>query len=397
MTRNNLALIYGVYGLTRKYCHADQVDRLLPRIVPEITIDIPQPQIDTVQVVVTSRCNLDCLYCSFKANAPAYMSKDMNEQELSSICDFINHQDREISVLITGGEPELNPQAIDYLLQKAPGRRLLFTNGTLTNSLRLKKYAENDVVVLFSLDGEEEINLNMRKGKAGTFRKIENSLALAAKIGLHFGISTVVNDHNLDTLAETVKFLHQKYHPHSIGLNLPHKYGEFIWKRSAEYVNALKQVYLYAKANALFIDQINRRLKHLVERRFRLRDCAAQGRKVVFFPGGVNTCCVNEAGLGPVNVDWINTIPLLSDECKDCYALGICGGGCLYDGASIYGAGKFDQRNCLFTKQMLEFFLWDFFDTLGFKAEDDQLVKDTYQPLLSIGNGSKISFGHDLE
>jgi len=394
-TRNEHACIFGVYGLTRKYCRLSEVENFNFRDAPVISLDIPEPQIDTAQVVVTSRCNMDCLYCSFKANISRDVAKDMSLGELREVCDFINRQNSEMTVLITGGEAELYPEAVDYLLENAAGRKILFTNGTLTNPRRLWKYAEHKAVVLFSLDGEEQVHTSMRKGKIGMFNHIEKSLALATETGIDFGISTVVDDHNLPNLPETVKTIHQTYKPHSIGLNLPHKSGDAVWLRIEEYVAALQQIFLYAKKNGLFIDQINRRLKPLVERRFRLRDCAAQGRKVVFFPGGRRTSCVNQMGLGEIAVDWKNTLPINSPLCQDCYALGICGGGCLFDGASIYGAGKFDERNCLFTKEMLEFIIWDIFDSLGAQAGDDQSVKNLYQPMLSLGNGTKSSIGHE--
>lgn len=394
--RGKEACVLGIYGLTRKYSHIDTVKSTSAKSNKLIEIDILPPKTQVVQINITTNCNLKCLYCSFKANTPADIPKRMILDELIQTCDYINNSDGRCTVLISGGEPELFPEAVDYILGQAAGKIIIFTNGTLTTTERLKKYKKHETIVVFSLDGDQTLHNRMRKGANDTYANIRRTLLKAKELQIDFGISTVVNDHNIDSLKETVEKIITKYNPGSLGLNLPHKYKESAWNRIDEYIEAMKDIFPLAKNEGLFIDQINRRLSPLVNRKFRLRDCSAQGLKTVIFPGGIRTNCVNELGLERKPQDWSKEIPIFKEECSDCYAIGICGGGCVFDGWSIYGEHEFDKRNCEFTKRMLEFFIWEMRDSLGDDAANDELVKREYSSMLSYGKGSKISIGHEL-
>jgi sulfatase maturation enzyme AslB (radical SAM superfamily) len=104
---------------------------------------------------------------------------------------------------------------------------------------------------------------------------------------------------------------------------------------------------------------------------------------------------VNEAGLKGRNVDWANRIPFYREQCRDCYAIGICGGGCIFDGEAIYGRDRFDERNCHFTRKLLEHFIWDIRDELGDMAVDSRSVNEKYCSLLRRTEGTLLSVGHE--
>jgi radical SAM protein with 4Fe4S-binding SPASM domain len=386
---------YGVLSLTRDYYTRDQ-----PSISAEeeqyVALDIPEPRIRVAQAVITSQCNLTCTYCSFNANAPKLMSSRMTSPEIEELCRWFNGTIGENGLLlVTGGEPELHRDAVDYLVANIRGKIILFTNGTLTNRDRLKTYRQNGVGVLFSLDGDLFAQDSVRRGKDGSYTEVADALKEAQDVGLDYGISAVVGDHNIDRLPELVQYIHKEFHPASLGLNLPHRYGESVWMRIEEYTDALIEIFTFAKETGLFIDQINRRLAPLIHRQFRFRDCAAQGGKVVIYPGGVKTSCVNEAALVDNQVDWGNRIPFLSEQCRNCFAIGICGGGCIFDGEAIYGPGQFDERNCYFTKKLLKHMIWDLRDELGEQAIDTSAALERYGAMITRPEGTHFSVGHE--
>ncbi len=384
---------YGIYGLSRQYIKGrQQVAASEPH---PITLTIPEPKLKVMQAVITSKCNLKCTYCSFEANAPELPVSEMDQKELAGLCDTFNDQIGEKGLLlITGGEPEMYNKAVDYLVKNITGKIIIFTNGTVTDRSRLQFYLGNNVGVLFSLDGDLFAQNSVRRLKNGSYNKVAAALHLAKEVGLDYGISAVVGDHNIEKLPQLVESICQEFQPASIGLNLPHRYGDTAWMRIEEYTDAIIEIFSYAKKIGLFVDQINRRLSPLITRKFRFRDCSAQGEKIVAFPGGIQTACVNQAGLNE-SVDWSERLPILSDQCKDCYAIAICGGGCIFDGEAIYGHGRFDERNCYFTKKMLEHMIWDFRDELGDNTNDDAALTQKYESLLNRAEGTHLSVGHE--
>lgn len=384
---------YGVYGLTREYFNRDNPAPVKDRI---INLDIPPARLRVMQAVITARCNLKCKYCSFLANSPKLQSVEMSPGEIEALCRRFN---RDIGadglLLVTGGEPELHPAAVDYLVENIRGKIIIFTNGTLIDRERLDFFKRRNVGVLFSLDGDLFAHDAMRRGKDGSFDKVARALHQAREAGLDFGISAVVGDHNIERLPQLVEYICEEFAPASLGLNLPHLSNGRPWNRIEEYTEQILRIFSFAKREGLFIDQINRRLAPLIHQKFRFRDCSAQGEKIVCYPGGITTSCVNEAALINRKVDWANRIPILNEECRDCCAIGICGGGCIFDGEAINGAGCIDQRNCHFTKKLLEHFVWDMRDELPGDIDSQEALSKKYDKLLRRGGVTTFSVGHE--
>jgi len=385
---------WGAYGLTREYFPAGSA--IPPE--PERVIEIPltPPRVRTMQAVITSQCNLRCSYCSFDANAPPLTRPAMSREEIAALAREFN---RDLGpgglLLITGGEPELYREAVDHLVETVRGKIIIFTNGTRTERSRLRFYRDHGVGVLFSLDGDLFAHNTARIGAGGSYTKVARALKEACDLGLDYGISAVVGDHNIATLPELVEAIVREFRPASLGLNLPHHHHGQVWDRLPEYTEALIRIFPFAREHGLFVDQINRRLAPLVHRKFRLRDCAAQGEKIVVFPGNIRTTCVNEAGLKAGGGDWSRYIPLLNVECRDCAAIGICGGGCIFDGQSIYGVGAFDRRNCYFSTRLLEYIIWELWDSLGENATDPEHLQLYCGSLLMRGSRTYFSVGHE--
>ena len=386
---------YGIYSLSREYYRDDQ-PLPEPNSDVEISLEIHPPRLRVMQAVITARCNLRCEYCSFLANSPKLPSREMSRAEIENLCRRFNREIGEDGLLlITGGEPELHRNAVNYLVENITGKIILFTNGTLTDYQRLKYFQRHNIGILFSLDGDIIAHDAVRRGKDGSFRKVFDALKIASDLGFDFGISTVVGDHNITRLPELVEYIHYTFKPASLGLNLPHKSAGAPWLRIEEYTEAMLNIFTFAKSAGLFIDQINRRLEPLINRRFRFRDCSAQGEKEVIWPGGISTSCVNQAALNNRRIDWANRIPILDKNCSDCYAIGICGGGCVFDGEAIFGKNKFDERNCYFTKKMLEFIIWDIRDELGDEPDNPESLHQKYGRLLQREGNTIFSVGHE--
>lgn len=387
---------YGIYGLSREYFHSDTIAEEPPEKI--IELQPPEAKIKVMQLVITGRCNLNCVYCSFKANSPQYVDKDMDSWIIEAACKRFNEIAGEKGlVLITGGEPELYPQAVDYIAENCISKKLIFTNGTIITRDRIQKLHNAGVDIVFSLDGDLLAQNAMRKGAGGSFSKVVNALNYCRELNIEFGISAVAGDHNIERLAELTEYIHREFAPASMGLNLPHFYQGEPWMRIEDYTEQLIKIFQFAKQEGFFIDQIARRMEPLITQKFRYRDCSSQGEKIVVFPNGVICSCVNEMALKDAKVDWETRIPLNFKQCEDCYAIGICGGGCAFDGETIYGNGCFDERNCYFTRKMLEFLIWEFRKELGENAIDREKLASIYGGMYIRGAGTRMSIGHSTQ
>jgi sulfatase maturation enzyme AslB (radical SAM superfamily) len=114
---------------------------------------------------------------------------------------------------------------------------------------------------------------------------------------------------------------------------------------------------------------------------------------LVYFPNDRVINCVNELNY---NIDrWKNIIPLLNENCNNCIAIGICGGGCLYDSAKYRNETGFDGRHCSIVKRVVEEFLWYIFENDGMNANNVDFLILKYNKTIEFGQkDTKFSVGH---
>ena len=72
-------------------------------------------------------------------------------------------------------------------------------------------------------------------------------------------------------------------------------------------------------------------------------------------------------------LEWNKRTPFLMPQCKTCQCLGICGGGCALcayeNGNSIF---DLDEGFCIHSKMTLEFLIWDLFDAIRKRHENNE-------------------------
>ncbi|MBU1871132.1 SPASM domain-containing protein [Patescibacteria group bacterium] len=117
-------------------------------------------------------------------------------------------------------------------------------------------------------------------------------------------------------------------------------------------------------------------------------DCgAAGGGQIVIAPDGHVGIChgylgsrkhfvttVDDEAFDPQNdpvfMEWSRRSPLSMDVCRECPALGICGGGCPlnadFEEGSIWGL---DKRFCVHCKTTLEWLIWDLYKQMTNKTD----------------------------
>lgn len=153
-------------------------------------------------------CNLDCRYCYLPDRASRnLMEPTTAESTVRSLLDITGGDGRPLSILWHGGEPmSCGSQHMRRLLspfgQLSNIRHRLQSNGTLISARWLDLIHEFDIEIGLSLDGPEWANIERvdRRGRASFDRALAGAKMLA-KGRRKFGVISVVNGNNIDTIA----------------------------------------------------------------------------------------------------------------------------------------------------------------------------------------------------
>ena len=139
--------------------------------------------------------------------------------------------------------------------------------------------------------------------------------------------------------------------------------------------------YKESRISGLYIEHVIRRVRPFIFKKRRIKDCPACGSKIVISANGDIGLCegfigsghyfdgnINEEDITQNKIfhEWNKRTPFLIEECFDCPAISICGGGCPYNAYTKYGnINNFDDKTCATSKFILEWLIWDLFELLG--------------------------------
>lgn len=125
-------------------------------------------------IVVTTACNLECLYCQARQSecCGRYMDRDT---ALRAVDIALSAPSSHISIEFQGGEPLLNFEiirdAVEHAIDNAKGKTIEFTvvsNLTLITDEMLEFFATHDVTLSTSLDGAPSLHNHNRPYSDGT-------------------------------------------------------------------------------------------------------------------------------------------------------------------------------------------------------------------------------------
>lgn len=170
--------------------------------------------IHRVLILLTRKCQLDCIYCEMKRDLP-----DMTKKDLLSAIEFLfKSKEKEIELQFFGGEPllrfDLIKEGIMYSesLAKKTKKKIKYvitTNGLLIDNKKLEFLSKYDVKLMLSLDGKKEINEKNRKiiGKKEYFDTLLNNIKTIDKARQEFFINMVISPKNTKSILDNFRYL----------------------------------------------------------------------------------------------------------------------------------------------------------------------------------------------
>lgn len=376
------------------------------KIIGKFRNKLPKPSIQVAYFIVSELCNLACSYCFIENNMDENlirqknMTCDMAKKGLDFFCKQISlNKDSfndEKAIIIYGGEPLTNFEVIKYLMslidkyiaeKKLPEKTTvsIITNGTLLNTEIAKELKQHNVSVSISLDGATAYENSCRKYRNGSpaFEDIIKGVQTASSEGINCSLSVTLTEETIEDLNQ-IESLVDKCNIRSLGFNLIMTDDNFSVSDSYNEqasVFILKAFELFRK-KGIYEDRIMRKAKSFSNSKIYLYDCAAVGgNQIIIAPDGQVGIChgylynreyfpttVTDLNFDPsedeVYLEWNRRTPINMDNCLDCSALGICGGGCPLT-AKKNGANKslwdLDERFCVHAKKTLEWLIWDLY------------------------------------
>lgn len=148
-------------------------------------------------MVLTSRCNLSCIYCQTSRKNSSSTNFDMKFNIAQKAIDFIlQSPSKEITIEFQGGEPLINFDVLKYIVSelrvKENGRVFRFTlvsNLILLTDEKLDFLIKNKVSICTSLDGNSDIHNNNRPRFGGS-SSYDDLIEKIKKVNINYEIQT---------------------------------------------------------------------------------------------------------------------------------------------------------------------------------------------------------------
>lgn len=361
-----------LYDVIKKSPHAEEwlvpddfsYDEYIEKIIKKN--DTQAIDIKTLKMFTTTKCNLDCAYCLIEKNLE---NRDVDHHNLG-LEDGINvlssfsklamqQRTSKKTIMLYGGEPLINKdnlfRFIEYIRENE--RKGLFngeveivleSNETLVTESVAQFLKKHGVFVIVSIDGTPRVHNRYRKkkDKSNSYEEARKGFEILISEGCTAVVSSVFTDEYAHNVEECIEHMTEEIKPKSIGLNLFHvlENQRIENDNTEQYYERYIQSFELARQKGLYIEHIMRRIRPLVTRKVRIKDCGACGNRIVSdVDGNIGICegmvgnaeyffkrnNFNEVKDDPVFLAWSKRTPLTIDYCRKCPAIGICGAGCV--------------------------------------------------------------------
>lgn len=303
-----------------------------------------QRRLSSVQLEITSQCNLRCRHCY--NNSGTKRENELTVEEMKGLIDELAHMGV-LNVLVTGGEPLLHPDLFEIMsyVRSKPMSCMVFTNGTSITEEVVHTFKKLGVLsVTLSLDGFTALTHDTFRG-GKSFEKVIKAVTMLKKTGIPVRINISMHKGILDEICDLLELLE--------------KWGiteHYLWPISYtgrtqeegftitpdEYEKTLRRIKEYERASG----EEKKRLPYNPDQTtcgIGMSNLVIRSTGVVVpcpaFPDDVSLGNVREESLAEIwnNSPLLNKMrhmsPLEHEKCRDCTHVKVCGGGCV---AEIY-------------------------------------------------------------
>ncbi len=353
-------------------------------------------KVSLMYFILSTGCNLACKYCFIENNtnnnhAEINMSKNTAILALEKYIKYLNDNPdiENPQIIFYGGEPFINyevmKEVVNYAKQK--NSKILFslvTNATLINDEIVEFLKSNNIDIGISIDGPKSINDTnriFRNSNESVYDNVIKSIEKLRNNNLNFGLSITISKDLLDNKDEFFSWVKQLNVP-SIFYNLYH-FSES--EKNADWKSFYKEMnkFIFDSFDTLenlgiSDGRIARKIDSILNKEFKFSDCASLGaNQLTLKPNGEVTLChgycktsknvlgniynnsIEELIQNPNTEVWTKLSPICREECLNCEAMYLCGGGCAVQAENLFGdISEIDKCFCVHSKESLKWILY---------------------------------------
>jgi len=155
-------------------------------------------------LVLTNRCNLNCVYCQANKKISSSSYYDMSMGTAKSAVDFIfQSPSKNVVIEFQGGEPLINFEVLKFIVKYVREYQKLFdktiemnlvSNLVSLDEKKLQFLIQNKVNICTSLDGNKVVHDYNRPGlSGGSYECLINKLKLINKVSYSLRLKTKIN------------------------------------------------------------------------------------------------------------------------------------------------------------------------------------------------------------
>lgn len=158
--------------------------------------------INTLHLGLSYGCNMHCKHC--------FVDKNKDNLDINKLLKVVDYLDSKglFFIIYTFGEPLLTSsfwKVTNYISTKNIVQ-ILMTNGSMINEKTAKRLKLNNISnVYVSIDSSERERHDKNRNYIGAYDKAVNALKILKKYDFNVGISTTINDENIDEMNSIVQ------------------------------------------------------------------------------------------------------------------------------------------------------------------------------------------------
>lgn len=350
------------------------------------------PNIFQLTLITTSDCNLCCRYCfSNSGDFATVMSKDLAITAVDHA--LLKSKGKRLSIAFFGGEPSLTSDLIREVVEHAKRKKSdsgvngvefsITTNGVMTDDF-LSFLIDNDFMITLSVDGPADIQDFQRPLKNGrkSSVRVEKTIKRLALANKRFKARVTITENSVNYMTEIVEWFHSlggreiHFEPVTITgrASIKTKGVSLEKPSSVSFSENLKKA--IRAGTRLGVGIINSSFMNIMNPPPEFCEGNSNNRISVSYTGDVTTCVEVQERCHPASdqfiighYDQISNKLIIEREarektcsgikmgqCKQCFALRICGGGCPVRNFHVTGQiNEVDPYRCELIKVMLPF------------------------------------------